>query len=427
LGRGDYDLEAVELAVRHAALGQASQALGEFMSVVGKPTAGVRVNCPRCRVAMRGTGPRTKRILRMLGEVVYTRARYRCPQCGAVRYPGDEALDLVGTSRSPGLWRQTARLGAKEPFHEVAEDLQELAGIRLSRKDAERMAEGIGADLEARDSRERERTRFQPPPPLEVPKTIETLYIEMDGTGVPMVPWELAGRKGKQADGSVKTREVKLGCVFTQTGIDMKGRPVRDPASTVYTGAIEEAAPFGWRLYALAVQHGLFLARRVAVLGDAAQWIKNLAQTHFPMAQFIIDFYHAKEHGAALAQALFTKPSDILRHREHWWSLLAEGDIENLLEHARVFLPRDPSANKDAHRQWEYFNKNKQHMRYAEYRAQGLFIGSGVIEAACKNLVGKRLKQSGMEWTVRGTNAIVALRCATLSRRFQDYWDTRAA
>ena len=427
LGRGDYDLEALEVAVWHAALGQAAQALGEFMSVVGRPRRDEPLRCSRCRVAMRGTGPRTKRILTMLGEVVYTRSRYQCPQCGAVRYPGDERLDLGGSSRSPGVRRQVARLGAKEPFHEVAEDLQELAGIRLSRKDAERIAEEIGEDLEETDRRERERTRFQPPPPVEMQKTLQTLYIEMDGTGVPMVPWEVAGRLGKQPDGSAKTREAKLGCVFTQTSLDGEGRPVRDPASTLYTGAIEDAATFGWRLYPLTVQHGLFLARRVVVLGDGAQWIKNLVETHFPRAQFIIDFYHAKEHVAALCQALFLKPAEIALYRERWWDLLAQGDVETILEQAAAYLPQNPKQNKDARREAQYLNKNKEHMRYAQFRAQGLFIGSGVIEAACKNLVGKRLKQSGMEWTVRGANAILALRCATLSSRFQDYWDARAA
>lgn len=427
MGRGDYDLEALEVAVRHAALGQAAQALGEFMSVAGRPCRKEPVNCSRCRCPMRGTGPRSKRILTILGEVVYTRSRYQCARCGTVRYPGDEALDLVGSSRSPGVRRQTARLGAKEPFHEVAEDLQALAGIRLSRKDAERIAEGIGEDLEETDRRERERTRFQPAPPVETQKTIETLYLEMDGTGAPMVPWELEGRSGKHKDGSAKTREVKLGCVFTQTTLDAEGRPVRDPASTVYTGAIEDAATFGWRLYAVAVQQGVFLARRVVVLGDGAEWIKKLVQTHFPMARFILDFYHAKEHVAALCQALFLKPADIARYRERWWDFLAQGQIEALLEQATAYLPTDPHANQDARRQMEYLNKNKDYMRYADFRTQGLFIGSGVIEAACKNLVGKRLKQSGMEWTLRGVNAIVALRCATLSRRFQDYWDARAS
>ena len=142
---------------------------------------------------MRGTGPRTKRVLKMLGEVEYTRSRYRCPSCKAIRYPGDEELDVADTSRSPGVRRHVARLGAKEPFHEVAEDLRELAGIALCRKDAERIAEGIGEAIEALDSRERERMRFVQALPLETPKTIETLHVEMDGTGVPMVPWEVAG------------------------------------------------------------------------------------------------------------------------------------------------------------------------------------------------------------------------------------------
>ena len=84
--------------------------------------------------------------------------------------------------------------------------------------------------------------------------------------------------------------------------------------------------------------------------------------------------------------------------------------------------PKDPSADKSHN-----FDKNKDHVRYAHYQQQGLFIGSGVIDAACKSLIGKRLKQSAMQWTVRGANAIIALRCATLSIQFQDYWDQQAA
>lgn len=383
--------------------------------------------CSRCRGLMRNTGPRTKTILTLLGSVTYTRLRYACPCCPkSSRYPADEQMGLCGSSRSPGVQRQVARLGAKEPFHEVAEDLRELAGLRLSRKDAERIAESIGEDLEARDFRERERTRFRQPPPLETPKTIETLYIEMDGTGVPMVPWELEGRKGKQQDGSAKTREVKLGCVFTQSAFDREGRPIRDPATASFTGAIEEAAVFGQRIYAEAVQRGLFEARRVVILADGAEWIKNLAELHFPMAVRIIDFYHAKEHVAALCKALFTKPDSIVQHRERWWDYLAEGKIENIIDEAQSYLP--PSRdNKDAHREVQYLRKNKEQMRYHRFREDGYFIGSGVIEAGCKNVIGKRLKQSGMEWTKRGANAIIALRCATQSSRFADYWESRAA
>lgn len=425
--RRDLDLEAVESAVRHAALGQAGNALGEFMSVAGAANRGEAVYCPRCRVRMYSSGPRAKQVLTLLGYVTYRRARYVCTACRRVHFPGDEVLDLVGTSRSPGVRRQVARLGAKEAFQEVAQDLMELAALPLSRKDAERIAEEIGEDLEKRDAQERERIRFEQPPPVDTPKTIETLYIEMDGTGAPMVPWELQGRKGKQSDGSAKTREVKLGCVYTQTTVDDQGRPIRNPASTTYTGAIEDAATFGNRIYAESVRRGLYQATRVVVLGDGAEWITNLVQTHFPGALRIVDFYHAKEHVAELCKALFSKPQDVIFYRERWWELLAQGQIETIVEQAQAHLPRDPNTNKDAYREMQYLTKNTPYMRYDQFRQQGLFIGSGVIEAACKTIIGKRLKQSGMEWTVRGANAITALRSATLSNRFQDYWDKRAA
>ena len=74
----------------------------------------------------------------------------------------------------------------------------------------------------------------------------------------------------------------------------------------------------------------------------------------------------------------------------------------------------------------DYFHKNANRMRYPEFRRQGLFVGSGVIEAGCKTVIGARLKLSGMFWTVRGANAIIALRCNRLSGRFdEDYWEER--
>lgn len=426
LGRGERDLDALETAVRTAVLEAGAKALGMFLSATAKGVEGPG-NCADCGDKMRATGPRKKRILTLLGEVEYIRPRHRCLACGTARYPADEALDLANTSRSPGVRRQTARLGAKETFREVAQDLRELAGITLSRKDAERITEGVGADIESRDARQRRELCLAEPPPPEAPKTVDTLYIELDGTGVPMVPGEVAGRKGKQPDGSAKTREAKLGCVFTQTATGEGGRPVRDPASTTFTGAIEDAATFGKRLYAEAVRRGLHTARRVVVLGDGAQWIENLVGLHFGTAVRIVDLYHAKEHVAELARALFAKPLPCQLHRERWWGLLEDGHIEEIARQAAEHLPRDPKANPDARRHIAYLEKNKEHMRYANFRQQGIFVGSGVIEAACKNIVGKRLKQSGMQWTVDGANKVIAIRCAALSNRLDDYWEQRAA
>ena len=278
-----------------------------------------------------------------------------------------------------------------------------------------------------RDATQREHIRrTQAPAPEDTPHTIETLYIEYDGTGVPMTKNEVAGRKGKQKDGSAKTREAKLGCVFIQTAFDDKGRPIRDPAPTTFTGAIEAAAPFGERIYAEAVRRGLFHAQRVVVLGDGAEWIKTIAQTHFGRAAHIIDLYHAREHLVLLCKLLFDRYLRRLnRYKDRCWDELDEGNIEALTQKARSFLPTDDNAGKDARREIGYFEKNKERMRYGHYKAQGLAIGSGVIEAGCKNIVADRLKKSGMEWTVPGANAIIALRCAELSRRTEDYWEQR--
>lgn len=398
--------------------------------VMNATATGRRKNAVRCRCGtrMQSRGIRSKELLTLLGPVRFQRSLYQCPTCGTTRYPGDEALDIAQTSRSPGVRRQAARLGAKEPFREVARDLRELAGITLSRKDAERIAEAVGEDMERRDKVERDRLRHAEPPPPETPKTIETLYIEYDGTGVPMTKKEVAGRKGKQKDGSAKTREVKLGCVFTQTTLDDNGRPQRDPASTTFTGAIETASTFGWRIYAEARRRGLFEAKRVVVLGDGAEWIRNIAQTHFGNAIHIVDLYHAREHVTDLCRYLFGRDIKRLnRYRDRWWDDLDEGNIEKITREATQRLPKGKGAGKDARQQIGYFNKNKERMRYKEFRKQNLFVGSGVIEAGCRTIVAKRMKQSGMEWSVPGANAIIALQSAEASARTEDYWDKRAS
>ena len=421
------DLEAVEVALRQAALQEGAGVLETLLQGVGVGRREQAVRC-RCGATMCSVGVRAKQVQTLLGGVRFARSRYRCPACGRTRCPGDEELGIERTSRSPGVQRQVARLGAKEPFREVARDLRELAGVRLSRKDAERLSERIGAEMEQWQERERRALRLSEPPPPEAPKSIETLYVEFDGTGVPMVPSELAGRKGKQADGSARTREAKLGCVFTQTAFDDEGRPIRDPHTTTFVGGIENAHTFGERIYGEAVRRGLYQANRVAVLGDGAQWVKNQAGIHFGSARFIIDFYHASEHVTNLCRALFDRDLKRLNwYPDSWIDALEDGAIETIVEQARQFLPKNPKAGKDARTQIGYFEKNKEYMRYARFRDEGYFIGSGVIEAGCKTVIGQRLKQSGMEWTVRGANAIIALRCATLSGRAEDFWELRAA
>ena len=337
-------------------------------------------------------------------------------------------MGVVGTSRSPGLQRMMARAGSRDTFKEGREDLRVYAGVTVSAKDVERVSEKIGAEMESWAAEERASLIAAEAERGPLPKTIPVLYVEYDGTGVPMVPAEVEGRKGKQKDGSAKTREAKLGCVFTQTAVDKDGWPVRDPGSTSFVGAIEPVEVFGERIYAEAVRRGLNQAARVVVLGDGARWIRGLAELHFHQATQIIDLYHAREHVADLCKLLWPgEDKEINRHRIRWWTDLEEGKVEKIVREARRQVPARKETAEKAEVGINYLEENQERMRYADYREQGLFVGSGVVEAGCKTVIGKRLKQSGMEWTVKGANAVISLRCTFLSGRVEDYWESRCA
>jgi hypothetical protein len=245
---------------------------------------------------------------------------------------------------------------------------------------------------------------------------------------VPIHKAETEGRLGKVAGEAAHTREVKLGGLFTQTGIDEEGRPVRDADSTTWTGAIETPEQFGRRLYTEAWRRGWSRADRKVVLGDGALWIWNLAEQHFPGAIQIVDLYHARQHLWELSGKLFAADP---KQRQRWTAdlqnRLDQGQVEDVVSTLRQFPANGPDLARTLDNEADYFERNRERMRYPQFRAQGLFVGSGVIEAGCRTVIGARLKQSGMFWSVRGANAIIALRCNRLSGGFEDYWESRRA
>ncbi|MGH7318819.1 MAG: UPF0236 family transposase-like protein, partial [Candidatus Rokuibacteriota bacterium] len=259
-----------------------------------------------------------------------------------------------------------------------------------------------------------------------------TLYLGMDGTGVPMRASELVGRTGKQPDGASKTREVKLCTVWSAEGRDEEGTPVRDAGSVTYSAAIESAASkdtdetpseFAARVEREATRRGFERSARRAVLGDGAKWIWNIATEHFPDAVQIVDRFHAKQHVSDVGKAIYGAASDLGRE----WSTqrhdeLDAGDLDTLLQAVRTHA----SANDEARKCAEYVERNRERMRYPEFRAAGLCTSTGVVEAGCKVAIGTRCKRAGMHWTVVGVDAIIALRCAQLSGRFEDFWERRA-
>jgi hypothetical protein len=249
----------------------------------------------------------------------------------------------------------------------------------------------------------------------------------MDGTGVPVVKKETVGRQGKTEGQPAHTREVKLGCVFTQAKWDAEGYPIRDPDSTTYTGAIETAEEFGKRIYLEAWKRGWSRAAKKVVMGDGAEWIWNLAEPYFPGAVQIVDLFHARQHLWELVRRLH--PNDEVNQKAwikaHQRRLLDKGKIEKLVDALRSIVSSNVEVAEKLRTEADYFQRNAKRMRYPKFRRQHLFVGSGVIEAGCKTVIGSRLKQSGMFWTVRGANAIVALRCCHLNGRFEDYWEAR--
>ena len=372
--------------------------------------------------AMRSTGVRPKTLQTILGPVRFARSRYVCDRCGAVRYPGDQTLGVEATGFSPGLRRLMTRAGSRESFAQASADLHEYAGVRVDPKDVERVAEAVGRLIDDWMQRQGSTAVLsQALQPANAP-TIPILYIALDATGAPIRKNELAGVAGKGEDGQARTREVKLGCVFTQTTLDGQGRPVRDEDSTTYVGAIEPSVDFGHRLHAEAVRRGLARAQRVVVLGDGAPYNHTIALEHFPGATFILDLYHARQRLSDFIKDHTAHPSQGPLHQV-CLILLDQGRIEELVEHMEKALSPDEPQHQQGLTRIAYFVQRAEQMRYEEFRRQGFFVGSGVIEAGCKELVGRRLKGSGMHWTVRGANAIIAARCCLYSGRIEQFWE----
>ena len=384
------------------------------------------IPCTCGRVA-RYKGMRSRPILTVVGWARIDRPYYLCPVCHTGQFPADVALDIDKTDFSPGVRRMLAAVGGVAPFAQGRDQIQLLAGLEVTAKTVERTAESIGKDIEIRQQKDIQSAKQLRLPAVAGPP-IPCLYIQMGGTQVFVVKTETEGRASRTPGQPARTRECKLGAVFTQTTVDDQGRPLRDDDSTTYVGAIETAEEFGLRIYTEAWNRGWDRATIRVVMGDGSHWIWNLADQHFPGALQIVDLYHAREHLWDLARKLH--PADTAAQQR--WLMrkldgLENGKIEKLATALRKLADgeQNPELGRAIRIEAEYFDSNSDRMRYPEFRKQNLFVGSGVIEAGCKTVIGSRLKQSGMFWTVRGANAIIVLRCCLLNGELEDFWAAR--
>lgn len=360
-------------------------------------------------------GRRWLEVQGLFGSFSIHRDYYYHPGKQQGHYPADAALGLE-VGYTPALARLMCLEGADESGYQKAEQhLAQTGGISVSARQIQRVVQRVGSAAGAWQEREAH------PGPCDA----SVLYVSADGTGVPLRRGELAGRKGKQPDGTAKTKQVYLGCVFTQHKVDEAGHPVRDYESTTYVSSFQSSSAFGPLLRREAIRRGMGGAGQVVLLIDGAAGLENMGKDCFEDSVQIVDFYHALEHAGKVLEAWIGKNHSEYQTRLHRWAKrLLKDKVAALIQETRLACAGRPQAPA-VEQELGYFERNLQRMQYGTFRKKGYFIGSGVVEAGCKTVIGARCKQSGMFWSQPGAQNILALRCIHSSRRLDDFWKDR--
>jgi Ni,Fe-hydrogenase maturation factor len=401
----------LELLVRAAVFKSANELVGWLLQ-----QAADRIDAAyQPKPGQRHKGRETIQAQGIFGSFPLTRDYYYHAGKARGHYPADAALGLE-VSYTPALAKLICLEGADEPTYLKAErHLEQTGGICVSARQIQRVIQRVGSTAQTWQERPAQ------PGSCDAP----IMYVSADGTGLPMVPEELVGRRGKQPDGKAKTRQVYLGCVFTQHRTDEKGHPVRDWESTTYVSSFKGSDEFGPCLRQEAIRRGMADASDVVVLIDGAKGLENLGKLNFKDCVQIVDFYHALEHAGDVLAALIGKDHPDYKTRQHRWAKrLLKDKVQALIDETRKECAGKPQAPK-VEEELGYFARNVKRMKYGTFRAKGYFIGSGVVEAGCKTVIGGRCKQSGMFWSESGAENILALRCIHSSRRLAEFWKHR--
>lgn len=361
-----------------------------------------------------------RKILSLFGEVKLHRNYYYDPQRKTGRYPMDEALGLENRY-TPGVVRLMCRAAARDSYQEAGSDLKAYADLEVDPRQINRMARRMGPAM---------RKRLESEAVAEETPAVPRMYVSCDGTGIPMRKAELKETPAKDAQSPAKTKEVKVGCVFTQHPKDGE-EPFRDCDSTSYIATMRRCHEFGTLLRKEAYRRGMGRADEVVFIADGAVWIWEIVRTCFPGARQILDYYHAHEYLCEIVGLIFGKDSPPGKRRiERWKKQLFEDRVAGVVKEMRreaAKLPMSDDDRKSLEGKIGYIDNNKERMLYGTYKTLGYFYGSGVVEAGCKSVIGKRAKQSGMFWSTQGAEDILVMRTALSSNRFDDYWDKKHA
>jgi hypothetical protein len=361
--------------------------------------------CP-CGQGQRFVNYRERRVMTLLGPVRFRRAYYYCLACGATHYRGDEALGIEdGSGFSLPAQEAICLVSAETTFERTRFLLGRLSGLHLSISHAQHVSQKHGAAVASASA-----------------QTVHQLFAGQ----IEHIPEDRNRRLYVTLD-ATKTRfvddwhETKVGACYTvkpgRKGLD-------EPDRTTYVTEVEAGLEgFGQALYDEAARRGVQHAAETVVVADGAPWIWNLVAEHFPDAIQILDFYHASERLHTVSKAVY---GDGCAKAREWADRSIErlhvGDWKGLLCSLKALRPTTVAGQETVRLALGYFATNRQRMDYPRYRARGMHIGSGVVEAACKHVVGTRCKRAGQRWTKPGAGAILDLRCLSLNGRWDEYW-----
>ena len=361
----------------------------------------------------RNAGNHGKRIVTLFGELPEIKRTYYWNEDGhSGHYPFDDRLGLVGRY-TPAAADEMTRYAVSHPYKDAAEafsrchafnvspdTIREIVGMLCDESSA--FAKGSGGG--GRDACD---------------EKAGIVCVMADGTGMPMRRECLKGAKGK--DGRARTREVKAGAIFVASRTK-DNEPHRDIDTTTYVATTHRCEKFG---NYLRLEFDRRFSRKpdtVLYITDGGKWLHSIHESEFPFAVEILDVYHAVEHLKPLLAGLGIKEnSKEWKYRHHYWSeCIKAGKVQNVLDY--IWKNMRARLGKDAMREYKYYRSNAGRMKYDEYRANGWFIGSGVIESGCKTVIGQRFKQSGMIWSLKGAKALLPLRTLYKSNRLEQFF-----
>lgn len=408
-------LSEIERNTRRALLQLGQFLLEAWLAMQAEQYPAERIPCP-CGSQAEYQFKREGTLLTVVGQVSYRRAYYLCPVCHRGCYPLDDRLGLRAGQMSAELESLAGMTGVQMPFGQGSQHFEALTLIALSDHSLAKASQAIGEEVQVQEQewmaqsrneqwlQDQDRLAHQP----------ERLYGTIDAAKVRI-----------RGDQEHPWRDVKVGAWFTSL-VEPPQTPeeeweMRATDISYYCGILA-AQEFGDLVWATGCQRQAQLAQELIFIADGAQWIWNLVEEYYPNAIQIVDWFHATEYIAPVANLAFANDTESQDWIDEVRTKLWNGDLEAVIQAFQRFTAH-PKAGEEAQKAVTFFSNNGHRMNYPEYRAQGYHIGSGTIESGCKQIVTQRLKVAGAIWELDNAIKIVKARAALLSGQ----WETITA